>query len=133
MTMIKMTTIAMALSVLPTAFAQTTTLEDSVPYTITFDGKQYPAGLDEMEYPYTAARLGVSGECTLNIHADEAGRIAAMSIAQCSDQRFAWASRRFIERQDFEGSATSDLISQKLTVTWSMQPEEPTIFAENIR
>ncbi|MEO0882349.1 MAG: hypothetical protein AAFY34_06415 [Pseudomonadota bacterium] len=124
---ILITATALAVSVMPTAIAETGTPEVGVPYTITFDGDHYPPGLEMIEYPYAAGRLRLSGQCRLNVHVDGADTIATMTIASCTDDRFRDASRRFIGDQEFEGSLSSDLRSYPLVISWAMDPQEPEI------
>lgn len=117
---------------IPMAAAQIDAPEEGVPYTITFDGTHYPAGLDTVDYPYSAGRVGLSGECQLNVYVDDQDDIAMMTITSCSDSRFRDESRQFIESQTFTGSASSDLKSHSLVIDWSMEPEPtPVILAAN--
>ncbi|MEM7661584.1 MAG: hypothetical protein AAF292_05005 [Pseudomonadota bacterium] len=114
---------ALAACVMPTGFAENDTPEEGVPYTITIDGARYPAGLSNIEYPYSAGRLGLSGECQLNVHVDSSDHIAAISIASCTDERFRDASERFINSQTFVGSTASDLTSHSLSISWELDPQ----------
>lgn len=118
-----MTMTAIAIGAMPLAAAETVSDEEGVPYTITFDGDRYPTGLENVEYPYSAGRLGLSGECRLDVLVDTANNIAAMTVANCSDGRFREASQRFINNQVFAGSTSLDLTSHPLTVSWSMEAE----------
>ncbi|MEM9667679.1 MAG: energy transducer TonB [Pseudomonadota bacterium] len=120
MKQILMTATAVAFCIVPTVSAQTNTPVDGIPYTITLDGDRYPLSTQSIEYPYTAGRLGISGDCRLSVHVDTDNSIAGMTIESCSDERFRDTSRRFINAQSFEGSMGSDLKSYPLTISWEI-------------
>jgi len=132
MKQIMITATAIAVSVMPTAFAQTETIENGVPYTITFDGERYPASLGTIEYPYAAGRLGLSGDCLLNVHVDPHDEIAAITISACSDEWFRNASQKFIDGQSFVGGTHLDLKTYPLRIDWSMEaPKTAIVIAAN--
>ncbi len=115
-------TSAMVFSVMQTAIAQTGTASEAVPYTITFDGAVYPAALETIDYPYSKARLHQSGSCILNVFADDAKQIAAMSVDRCSDDGFRREAETFVSNQSLTGSTEGNLKAHRLTIAWEMDP-----------
>ncbi|MEL7454704.1 MAG: energy transducer TonB, partial [Pseudomonadota bacterium] len=120
-------TLALAFGAMPTAIAQENSTDGAVPYAITFDGTYYPAALDRIEYPYTAARLGLNGTCSLYVHVDEAGHIAGMSVADCSSPWFSDAAQNFVEAQTFTGSSANKLETHEMSISWTLDPDDAPI------
>lgn len=118
---------AITLGVVPSAIAQSDTPaeEAGIPYAITFDGAYYPANLETIAYPHTAATLNKDGECMLNVMTDQSGAIADMSIIECSDISFRDVASRFIRSQTFPSDPYADLSVSKLKIKWDIGAEPP--------
>lgn len=117
------TAAALVFGAMPIASAQTNTETNAVPYTITFDGSFYPDALETIEYPYLAASLNRSGECSLKIKSDESQNIAEISVTSCSDDLFEAAAQRFAAQQIVDATASSDLAEHTLSIKWSIGAE----------
>lgn len=111
---------ATSLALLPTAIADEASVQDGIPYEITFNGDIYPAELDTMEYPYIAASQERSGECQLSINADASGNIMGMSIVSCSDELFKSVATRYIAKQSFGASTPSKVSAHSLQIRWNI-------------
>lgn len=122
-TMIVITS-AMVLGAMQSAVAQTDMAYEPVPYTITFDGAVYPSALEEIDYPYAQARLGVSGSCLLNVLTNSDQDIAGMTIESCSNASFRVAARNFIDRQTITPTFEEALTAHRLTIVWSIGEAE---------
>ena len=114
---------------MPAAIAQSTSDTQGVPYTITFDGTVYPASLGEMEYPFEAASTGRSGSCALTVHATDDDMIEAIEIVSCTDHRFRWAAERFIDAQAEPDAGAAPITAHPLTVSWTIETNQPSVFA----
>lgn len=111
---------AFALGVMPTAQAQTDTIEAGIPFAIIFDGTFYPAEIETLTYPHTAATLNKSGDCLLNVMTDLDDRVAAISIVKCSDVSFKDVTARFIRSQTFTGTLSASSKVHSLQVKWEI-------------
>lgn len=124
--------LATAISVMPTAIADEAASPEAIPFTITFDGSYYPVGLDQIEYPYTAARLNQDGTCLLSIQVDDTGQMGSMSVVSCSNALFETAAREFIDEQPLSASLDTGLKTHALRVKWDIDVVEPTFTAQTL-
>ena len=108
---------------MPTAIAQTNSPEAGIPYEITFDGSHYPANLETVEYPYTAASRQLDGECQLNVMADSSDNLVGITILSCTDDLFRNAAARYISNQVFAETATTGLTAHPLSINWDIGTE----------
>ena len=111
---------AVSIGFIPSAAAQSDAAEAGIPYEITFNGSMYPADINTVEYPYIAASQERDGECLLNVISNEAGNVASISIISCSDNLFKSAVSRYINKQDFDQSSTTNLTAHSLRVNWDI-------------
>lgn len=111
---------AMVFGAMPTASAQTEAETEGTPYAITINGSHYPANLETIGYPFTAASLNRDGECLLNVMTDEAGQIAAITILSCTDDLFRGEAESLIKLQPAVSATSSNLKVHALQITWDI-------------
>ena len=109
-------TMATAVSVMPTALASYETEETAVSYTIDVTGVELPVNLGSLDYPYNAARLGLTGSCDLELTLNEAGAASDFNVSSCSNAAFEQAAREFASTLSFDRSNGDEV--RALTVVW---------------
>ena len=109
-------TLALVVSVMPTATAEQGVVEDARDLTIDVSGTAVPSSLGELSYPYYAAERGMAGECSLELNVDASGEATSYQIRDCSHATFRRAAESFARTLNY-APATADT-TQELTVSW---------------
>ena len=109
-------TLALVVSVMPTATAEQGVEENARDLTIDVTGTAVPASLGELIYPYYAAERGMAGECSMELSVDEAGEATSYQIRECSHATFRRAAESFARTLNYAPAEAAS--TQELTVSW---------------
>lgn len=108
-------TVALAVSVMPTAVADFGVDADVKDYTINVIGTELPVSLGSLNYPYYAAERSMAGNCAIELSIDAAGAAESFEVLSCSHMVFEREVRDFARSLSFEPSAQG---VHELQVTW---------------
>ena len=107
-------TTAVSVSVMPTAFADTT--PPAKDFTIDVSGSELPVSLGALDYPYVAADRGISGECDVEVELAPTGDVSSFAVQACSNAAFERAAEDFARTLSYDAETAGT--TQKLTVSW---------------
>ena len=108
----------LAASVMPTATAQTKESANSKAYSIQIKGEAVPATMQQVGYPYGAAKRSRSGHCDLLVQESPDGRIGAVTVRSCSSAHFrAEADRLASKSKPLAGESTF----KPLRIEWTIE------------
>ena len=110
-------TFALVASVTPVAMAGNSDRDGAKDIAIDVKGTTLPASLGSLEYPYTAADRGLSGECEIQLQVAETGTASDHKVVSCSNAAFLRAAKSFAETLKFDPQDGGE--THELLVSWS--------------
>lgn len=108
--------LVLSLSVMPIAMADPGGDKAARNYTIDVKGETLPTKMGDLEYPYTAADRGLSGECHIRLQVNNAGNTQTYDITSCSNAVFKRAAAEFAKSARFGPTEVNN--EHKLVVSW---------------
>ena len=110
-------TLALVAGVTPAAMAELGSQDDGKDVAIDVKGVTLPVSLGSLEYPYTAAERGLSGECAIRMSVSERGEARNHEVLSCSDRSFRDAAETFAETLRFDPADGGE--TRELFISWS--------------
>ncbi|MAI91402.1 energy transducer TonB [Ponticaulis sp.] len=109
-------TLALVVSVMPTATAELDVASDARDLTIDVTGPELPVTLGSLDYPFYAAERGMAGQCSVELNVNADGSAASYNVSECSHATFRRAAESFARSANFAPGANEEV--HELTISW---------------